>query len=87
MRAKPDSTLRSTLTTVATARPGGYTPSTPLVISRSPGCTSALPDMKRSSIRLPSPEPKAALRCCVRGLSTGIAASLSASSVISEDNG
>ena len=56
--------------------------STPEVVSRSPTCTSALPDMKRSST--PPLPPKAALRCCVRVLSTGIAASLSVSSVTSE---
>ena len=40
-----DSTLRSTLSTRATGRPGGKTPSIPLVVSRSPGCTSALVPM------------------------------------------
>ncbi len=60
-------------------------PSTPEVLSRSPTCTSALPAMKRSS--MPLRTPKAALRSWLRVLSTGIAASLSLSSVTSDDSG
>ena len=61
-------------------------PSTPLVCSTSPTFTSALPAMKRSSIAAPS-APNAALRWWVRVLSTGMAASLSISSVTSDDSG
>ena len=66
-------------------------PSRPLVCSASPTCTSALPDMKRNSMPPPgaplTAPPKAALRCWVRVLITGIAASLSASSVTSAVSG
>ena len=43
--------------------------------------------MKRSSIAPPPAPPKAALRACVRAFSTGIAASLSVSSVTSALSG
>ena len=62
-------------------------PSTPEVVSTSPTCTSALPAMKRSSMPAPPARPKAALRTCVRVLSTGIAASLSVSRVTSALSG
>lgn len=42
MRAKVWAWSRSTLTTVATGRPGRKTPSRPEVTTLSPGCTSAL---------------------------------------------
>src|SRR5438105_6348448 len=84
--AKPVSTFRSTDVTRATGRPGGYTPSTPEVCSMSPTCTSALPAMKRSSMPTPA-LPKAALRSWLRESSTGMAASLSVSSVTSEYSG
>ncbi len=61
-------------------------PSSPLVCSRSPTCTSALAEVKRSSMPAPTTPPKAAPRCWVRRLSTGMAASLSASKVTSDVN-
>ena len=45
MRAKLVSLCRSTLTTRATGRPGGYTPSMPLVASRSPSLKSTVAGM------------------------------------------
>ena len=50
MRAKAESARRSTVLTLATGKPTGYTPSSPEVCSTSPTCTSALPAMKRSSM-------------------------------------
>ena len=44
----------------------GYTPSMPLVVSRSPSCTSALLCMKRSSMPPPSPSPGCHRPRCVR---------------------
>jgi hypothetical protein len=60
-------------------------PSTPLVVSRSPACTSALPAMKRSSSSPPcvTGSPNATLRAPVRVFSTGIAWSRSITSVTS----
>jgi hypothetical protein len=57
-------------------------PSTPLVSRVSPTFTSALAATKRSSIWPSRRRPKAAARCCVRALSTGMVASRSASSVL-----
>lgn len=63
-------------------------PSTPLVVSRSPGCTSALAAMKRSSSAPPcDASPKATLRWPVRAFITGIACSRSMISVTSLDSG
>ena len=45
MRAKLVSLRRSTRSTLATGRPGAYTPSTPLVVSKSPSLTSSVTDM------------------------------------------